>query len=115
MHELGLARELFQKILKTAEEKKLKKITEITIVIGVAAGIEKGFLSHSFNDHIFPGTLAEGAALVYKDEPVEVFCNDCKKSLCSEKEFSLNCPYCKSYNIEIKKGNDYWLESVLGE
>jgi hydrogenase nickel incorporation protein HypA/HybF len=112
MHELGMARDLFQEILRKAEEKNLLKIKKITLSIGVAAGIEKGFLTHSFKDHIFPGTIAEGAELIYMDEPVKAVCLGCQKEIQEAGEFTLNCPFCKSYNIEITSGKDIRIVSI---
>lgn len=106
MHELGMARDLFLEILKQAEEKNISKIYKISLSIGVASGIEKDFLTHSFCDHIFPGTIAEGAELIYEDEPVKAVCKSCQREIQEASDFTLNCPFCKSYNIEITHGKD---------
>lgn len=110
-----MARDLFQEILTKAEEKKLTKIGKITISIGVASGIEKDFLTHSFRDHIFPGTIAEAAELIYQDEPVKTVCQSCQKEIQESDAFSLNCPFCKSYNIEITHGKDIRIIAIERE
>jgi hydrogenase nickel incorporation protein HypA/HybF len=115
MHELGMARDLFQEILKQAAVKKLTKIDKITLSIGVASGIEKDFLTHSFRDHIFPGTIAEAAELIYQDEPVKTVCMSCQKEIQESSDFSLNCPFCQSYNIEITQGKDIRIISIEGK
>ena len=48
MHELGIAKSLFEIALQTAKKNKLTKITRISIKLGEASGIEEGFLKHSF-------------------------------------------------------------------
>jgi len=115
MHELGLARDLFRIILERAQKNNIKKITRIVLSIGIASGIEKDFLVHSFRDHVFPGTAADGAELILLDEPLKIFCRNCEKDIQDSVVFSLNCPFCGSPHIEILKGKDILVETIAGE
>ncbi len=114
MHELGIAHDLFDILNKKAKENNLKKITKVRIKVGVASGVEKDFLRHSFVDHIFPNTIAEAAVLEITDDPIEVVCKDCKKKI-EQQHFVINCPHCGSYNIEINSGDRVFIESIEGE
>jgi len=115
MHELGIARDLFKIVVQKAKENSLKAVTKVRIKVGVASGIEEGLLRHSFLDHIFPGTIAEGAELELVEEAVETKCKDCGTQIESSQEFILHCPACGSFNIEVTKGKDVYLESIEGE
>lgn len=115
MHELGIAQDLFQIVKERAEENNLKKVTKIKICLGVASGIEKGFLEHSFIDHIFPKSIAEGAMLEIIHEPMETHCKDCGKELNTDEKFTLTCPACGSFNIEITKGKEVYIETIEGD
>jgi len=115
MHELRLAQDLFKRILQEAQGKNLKRIKRIVFSLGEASGIEKDFLSHSLVDHLFPGTIAEDAEIAYLDEPVELLCSHCNKILPGDGTFTLCCPHCGSYKLEITKGKDVRIEKILGE
>lgn len=110
MHELGLARDFFQSILNEAEKNDLKAINKIRIKIGIGSGIEAHLLRHSFEDHLFPGTVAEGAELEIVQESTRVKCRDCGKELSGDEDFSLSCPYCGGFNMQIESGRDISFE-----
>jgi Zn finger protein HypA/HybF involved in hydrogenase expression len=65
MHELGIAQDFWKLIKQNAEANNLAQVTKIVIVLGEASGIEADFLRHSLRDHTLPGTIAEGAELVF--------------------------------------------------
>ena len=116
MHELGEARELFAVVKEKAKEHGLKKITKVKIKRGEASGIESDFLRHSFLDHIFPETLAEGADLEIIVEKVGGVCGDCGAGVdISKDEPAMKCPSCGSYRLEITKGKDVYVDSIEGE
>ena len=115
MHELGIAKDLFKIVKEKARVNNLKRVTKIRIKVGVASGIEKDFLKHSFIDHIFPKTLAEEAKLEFIREPVEARCKNCGQKLDTQDKFTVSCPACGSVNIEIIRGKDIYLENIEGD
>ena len=126
MHELGIAQDLFKIVKEKARGNNLKKVTKIRIKVGVASGIEKDFLRHSFIDHISPSTFAEGAKLEFIKEPVEARCKNCGKKIDTQDKFTpleeksltgftVGCPACGSVNIEIIRGRDIYLENIEGD
>ncbi len=115
MHELGMARDLFKIVLQTARENNLKTITDVKIIVGVASGIEQDLLRHSFADHLFSGTIAEGAELELVEQAVEAKCKDCGKLMDTSREIASLCPACGSAEIEVIQGKDVYLESIEGE
>lgn len=114
MHELGIAKDLFAKVLEKAKENELRRVTRIKIRLGEASGIEEGFLRHSFIDHILPGSIAQGATLEIKKEGVKARCSDCGKRI-SAQEAGLSCPQCGGSDIEIISGKDVYIENIEGE
>ena len=116
MHELGIAEDLFKIVKKKAQGFNLKKVTKIRIKVGAASGIDIEFLRHSFNDHVFPDTIAHGAELELISEPVEAKCKKCGEIINAQKhEFSKSCPSCGGLYIEIIKGKDVYIEDIEGE
>jgi hydrogenase nickel incorporation protein HypA/HybF len=114
MHELGIAKDLFEIALLTAKKNKLKKITKITVRIGEAAGIEEDFLRHSFVDHRIPGTIAENCRLEISKEKVKARCRKCSAFFSPEK-MVFDCQSCHSKDIEIISGKDVYITSIEGE
>ncbi len=112
MHELGMARDLFGVILEKAARDGLGRISRIKLVVGEASGIDTGLLRHSFADHLFPGSPAEGAALEIETERVLAACSDCGRKITGEAVFS--CPGCGGKNFEIKGGKDVYIEVIEG-
>ncbi|MDD5687291.1 MAG: hydrogenase maturation nickel metallochaperone HypA [Elusimicrobia bacterium] len=113
MHELGIAKNLFDIVLQKAKENKLKKITKISVKLGEAAGIEMDFLRHSFVDHLFPNTIASGCILEIAAEKVKAKCKKCSKEFLPEKKYFL-CPSCQSDNIEIIFGKEVYVDFIEG-
>ena len=115
MHELGMAQDLFKIVETKARDNNLKNITKISIKVGVASGVEKDFLRHSFVDHIFPKSLAAGAELELIDESLAAKCEDCEEAIGAPDGSALNCPTCGSFRIKIMKGKDIYVESIEGD
>lgn len=114
MHELGIARDLFDIVLQKAKENKLEKITKISIKLGEAAGIESDFLRHSFADHIIPQSIAACCELEIIVEKVRARCKKCLKEF-SPKDMVFSCPSCNGADIEIISGKDIYVDSIEGE
>jgi hydrogenase nickel insertion protein HypA len=118
MHELGIAKDLFDVILT----KTTKKILKITVKVGAGSGIDKDFLRHSFADHLFPGTIAEKAELVLVTEPVKLACRHCGSDIDEdsydtgkENHQSLVCRRCKGTMFDISSGMNTYVESIETE
>jgi len=115
MHELGLARDLFHIIEERAKANNLKSIKCIKIKLGLASGIDEGFLIHSFIDHLFPNTIAEGTRLEIIKEFPAVRCKGCGTKIDVEDEPILSCPECKKMDMEVVAGMDIHIEEIIGE
>ncbi len=116
MHELGAALELFKVVEEKARENNLNKVMKVRVKVGEASGIESDFLKHSFLDHIFPETIADGADLEIIVEKVGAMCKDCGVRIDISKDAPvMKCPSCGSYKFEITEGKDVYLDSIEGE
>ncbi len=114
MHELGIAQDLFQIIKEKAKANNITSVSEVRVRLGVASGIEKGLLVHSFVDHLFPGSIADGATVEITNEPIRAVCKNCGGQIDIGDDPVMNCPACKSYSIEIIQGKDIYIEEIRG-
>lgn len=119
MHELACAMELFARMKSLVSEEKLEKVTKIRLSIGAASGIDPEFLRHSLTDHLFGGSIFEGAELAIGVESPSLVCSGCKKTFAADDISSgtvmTKCPQCGGSDFEISSGNDIKIVSIEGE
>ena len=114
MHELGIARDLWDTVINNASENKLDKITKISIVNGETTGIDAQLLAHSFVEHLMPASIASGAELEIITEKIVARCKDCSCDITPEETFVNKCPKCGSFEIDIISGNQTYVKSIEG-
>lgn len=114
MHELGIAKDLWGIIQKSAEQNELKEISKVVICVGRNSGIEKDFLIHSLKDHTFPGTIAEKAELEIRSEDVKLKCSSCNSPFENAKAGTQACPVCGSSKIDITSGKNCYVSHIEG-
>jgi hydrogenase nickel incorporation protein HypA/HybF len=110
MHELGIAKDLFDIVLAEAKKNSLGRVSKIVIRLGKASGIEKEFLLHSLAEHVIPGTIAEGAEIEILPEDVRLKCRKCGKEIADKS--GLSCGSCGNTDVEIVSGKDTYVESI---
>ncbi len=115
MHELGAAVDLFKVVEKEARKNGLKKVSKVRVKLGEASGIKDDFLRHSFVDHIFPGSMAEGAELEIIEEKVNIVCKDCGARIDISKDDPSKCLACGGSSLEVTGGKDFCVDSIEGE
>jgi hydrogenase nickel incorporation protein HypA/HybF len=116
MHEHGIARDLWKVILSEAEKNNLKKITKVSVVLGIASGIEQELLNHSFVDHIFQEhEIAKGAVMEYEIVPLTAQCNVCMEEINPSQMEHLTCPHCGANDIKIVAGHEVYVKNIEGE
>lgn len=114
MHEIGIARDVWEKIKQDVVKNNIKSLSKVTIKVGEASGIEIDLLRHSLKDHIFPETVAENAELEIISDPVALKCLDCQYEITKEDIKNPFCPKCNGMDIEIKSGNSIYVEKIEG-
>ncbi len=114
MHEFSCAQHLIKVIYQVCKKYQIKKIYKINIKIGSLTLINKEqfvfWLKEGLKD-----TLAENNQIVTIEEKPEIECKNCGYYGEGNLEFPYMCPKCFSFKIFLKKGDDYYLESIEGE
>ncbi len=109
MHELGIAGEILSVILTEAARHEAKKVTEVTVRVGVLRGIVPENLRFLFGN-LAGDTIASGAPLVVEEEPVVIECGKCGES--ETAAMAWECPSCKCPDIAVRGGDSLSIVSV---
>ena len=113
MHELALAQEMLVILNEEAARHRLKKVTGITLEVGVLANVVSEALSFAF-EALTGDTIFEGATLVLHKIPVKAVCQDCGESY-TALQIPFFCPQCKSNKASILAGTELHIVNLMGE
>lgn len=111
MHELSIAKSLFDNAQEMAFKRGIDRINLIRIILGVASGIDADMLRHSLVDHIFPGSIAEDAKVEFRIEPLIARCVKCNEEI-TQIAIGGGCPKCFSKDLDIIGGIKVSVEEV---
>jgi hydrogenase nickel incorporation protein HypA/HybF len=111
MHELAIAADIISIVEDSASKACAGKVTLIELEIGQLSGIELDALNMAVEVSL-KGTIAEDAELKIDIIEGEVHCLDCEKNSPVSDLFSL-CPSCGSIRLEITKGKEMRVKSII--
>ncbi len=107
MHELPVTQDILRIALDHAQG---AQVTEIVLVIGDLTSFIDEAIQFYF-DQIAPGTVAEGARLVFKRVPVRFRCRACGTEFTAHQR-DWHCPTCSALGGEILAGKEFYIESI---
>ena len=110
MHELSIAESIIEMLAEYAATHKFKKVTKITLEIGVLAGIEKSALFFCFAEAA-KNSVAEGAELQIQDKLAKGNCPHCHQQV-SISGWYEPCCYCGRVGINISEGQQMNIKSL---
>ena len=113
MHELKIADELIEIIIKVAESEKLKKVTQVNIQFGKMIQIVPETFRFVFESGV-KGTIIKNARLNLEVLPVKFACKKCKEETEIE-DLIFVCPRCGSNDLKLIQGRETIIESIEGE
>lgn len=112
MHELGIMTDVLDTALKVAEEHGGKKVTKITLKIGLMSGIVYDYVQ-SFFDVISKDTIASGAKIEILEDPAVFKCRKCAETTSYDKlgpEYV--CRNCGSPALHLESGYGFQIVNV---
>ena len=110
MHEMGLAQNFLDIVLKTAAQHNVKKIVKITIRAGQLRGIVPEQLKFCFG-FVAKDSIAEEAELIVNSLPIKGRCKGCGNEF-FVKEYRFICPECENEDIEVLQGMELLVENI---
>lgn len=110
MHELPVTESILRIALQHAESAGAKRVTDVYLKIGELASIIDDSVSFYW-DIVSKDTLAEGANLVFRRIPAELYCLECETNFCPDgKDFV--CPSCNGYQVKVVAGDEFSVEAI---
>ncbi len=111
MHEMGLAQNIFDIVLRTAQQNGVGKVLRINVRAGQLRGIVPEQLQFCFGFVARESPLVEGAELAIETLPIEGRCKSCKKEFPVE-EYRFVCPECGHEDIEVLQGMELLVSNI---
>ncbi len=112
MHELALMEGVVRALERTAEEKGLKRITKVKLVVGKFTAALPDCLRFCFS-LLTEDSLLEGAELEIEETEVIGKCRVCGGEF--EVAQSFRCPTCRSQQVDIVRGRELYVDYIEGE
>lgn len=110
MHELSVTEGILKICKEEQEKNNFNRIKEIRIKVGELTGLVPSCIDYYFQV-ISKGTIGEGAKLKVEKLPIVIECNECLYAgRISSGEYT--CPKCSSYEIKIKNGKEFYIDSL---
>jgi len=111
VHELAVTQRILEIALEHANLAAARRITAIHLTIGDLSSIVDDSVQFYF-DHLAPGTLAEGARLVFHRLPGRFRCRSCGHEYTPQHGLDWRCPACGEYGVEILQGREFTVDSI---
>jgi hydrogenase nickel incorporation protein HypA/HybF len=113
MHEMAIATELLEQVLRVAAEHHATRVDEVQVEVGMMCQIVPEALTLAFTAAA-EGTIAAGATLRIHEERAVAVCCQCECMFLPEIDRFI-CPQCKRADARIISGNDIVLASMTCE
>ena len=111
MHEMGLAQNIMDIVVKTAEQNNVDKVVRINVRAGQLRGIVPEQLQFCFGFVARESSLVDGAELVIETLPIKGKCKSCAHEF-SVEEYRFVCPECEHEDIDVLQGMELLVSNI---
>ncbi len=110
MHEVSIAEEIKDIVIKNLKENNAKKVKRIVLQIGKLTSVVPDALLFAF-ETISKNTPLENAKIEIEMIEIKAKCENCKKVF-KLNAFEYQCPTCKKTNFKIIKGREMIIRTI---
>lgn len=110
MHELAVTESILEIATRHAAQQNATRITDLHIVMGEWSSMIDDSIQFYW-DVLSENTTAFGAKLHFRRVPVALSCKDCQQEYHPTNR-ELICPNCNGTRIQVKNGEEFFLESI---
>jgi len=114
VHEMGIILHLAKTLDETAEQEKLKRISEVTLQVGEVSGIMTDLFTDCWNYFRKKHPMLEACELHLETIPAVTWCDHCKRTY-ETVRYGRECPYCHSGETWLMKGNECVIKEIVAE
>jgi hydrogenase nickel incorporation protein HypA/HybF len=111
VHEYAVTKNIFDIVMREAENNKASKVQKVRIVIGDMSAIIADSVSMYF-ELFSTDTIAQDAILEFVRVPAELYCKNCDKNFEKPKKGFL-CPDCCIDGTLTNRGKEFYVESIV--
>lgn len=111
MHEMGLAQNILDIVVRTAEQNDVDKVVRINVRAGQLRGIVPEQLQFCFGFVARESTVVDGAELVIETVPIKGRCKKCDHRFAVE-EYRFVCPECGHEDIDVLEGMELLVSNI---
>ena len=114
MHELGIVTHVIKTLEEVAQENGLKKIGSVTLSVGEVSGIVPEQMTDCWDWFKKKTELVKDAELILETIPALTYCSGCGKTYLTV-QYGKTCPYCKSTETWLSRGNEFSIKEIEAE
>ncbi len=114
MHEMGIVLHLAKTLDRTAEENKLKAIGKVVLQVGEVSGIMTELFTDAWDYFKVRHPVLQDSELVLETIPAVTWCDHCKQTYETVK-YGRECPFCKSGETWLLRGNECIIKEIEAE
>ncbi|MDR1529923.1 MAG: hydrogenase maturation nickel metallochaperone HypA [Burkholderiales bacterium] len=110
MHEMSLAKSMYEIIEETARKNNAKQVKSVQVELGVLSHAEPDALTFAF-EVVTHGTIAEGARFDIIRLSGKAWCMVCARTVPLPK-LGAPCPDCNGYQLAVTQGDEMRIASI---
>lgn len=113
MHEMALTQSIVEIVEESASQHGVIRVRRITLTVGELADVVEESLRFCF-EAMTPGTIMEGAELVWENVPAASRCVMCGAEFKPD-PLDFTCPECQNPFTEVVAGKEFAIASIEAE
>ena len=113
MHEIGIAGELAQIVIREAEKNSISKVTKVSVCFGELVQVVPDIFRFAFTETV-RNTVADDSEVDIEIERTKMKCRICGNEFgISDNNF--RCNVCNSSELDFIHGNEVFVKSIEGD
>ena len=114
MHEMGIVMHLARVLDETAKENNITRIGAVTLAVGEVSGIMTDYFEECWDYFKTRSPYLKDAQLLIQPIPAVTWCDQCKREY-PTLPYGKECPYCRSGETWLSRGNECIIREITAQ